>query len=144
MGTIITLIVLIASVVVYFAARKYQRRATVLYAHKIKTELFEKLSEIRTLQTHFLSIYGSEKVMRALADSSGDVYDKLLIAAEAFKSQLIECEKLHALLSKTDEDSLDATGMQEMLIWIDEEIRNYRNKLNHLPPQIRNILKGEG
>lgn len=143
MKAIITLIVLIVSVVAYVAARKYQRRDRVLRTHKMKTEILVRLSELRVLQTHFLPIYGSEKVIEALANGSEDDYDQLRAAAEAFRNQLIECEEVESLLREADEDSLDPNALQETLIRMDEAIRHYRFQLNHLPPKIRDFMKGE-
>ncbi len=143
MEAIIALIVLLVSVVAYVAARKYQRRDRGLRGHKMMAKIQIRLSELRILQTHVLPIYGSERVLKILANGSKEDYDRLLEAAEAFRSQLIECEELEALLSEADEDSLDPIALQETLIRMEEAIRDYRFQLNHLPPQIRDIMKGE-
>lgn len=143
MKIIIPLIVLIISAIAYFFMRKYQRKDTIINAIKLKSELGKKLSEIRVLQTHLVPIYGSEKVLRLISGESAADYNELLKAAEDFNNQIISCEKLDVLLKESDEDSFDTADLQEMLIRIEETIRDYRYKLNHFPPEVRNVLKGE-
>jgi len=140
---IIAAIVFIISVVAFGMARRHRQQNELVDVHEMTTEILIKLDELEVLQHNLIPLLCSEKVMKIIADRLGVDIENMRNTSKKLIEQIAECQELREYLNNTREDLMDPRGLRDSLFRIDEAIRDLRKRLDNLPPEMREILRGD-